>query len=71
VAFVSIRDLESTRELGCVVCARTTLFEQPPGTGEYDEWACTVCGAAIMAGDSPLFVEQADRTAHVKVHRAA
>jgi hypothetical protein len=54
-----------------VVCARTTLFEQPPGTGEYDEWACTVCGAAITTGDSPLFVEQADRAAHVKVHRAA
>lgn len=65
------------RELYCFTCAKKALFEQPPcvdGHGaECDEWACAVCGAAVVAGSLTITVERHGRrvSRRIDIHRAA
>jgi len=67
-------DLEFVRELACAVCDRVTRFEQPPcldGHGaECDEWACTVCGAAVLIGSYTHGLNKPSGTRQ-RGHRAA
>lgn len=68
------KDLRFLREEECTTCARVTWYEQPPcedGHGVLcDEWACTICGTAVLIGLSPSGVEQVAHRARVP-HRAA
>ncbi|MGH3714180.1 MAG: hypothetical protein ACRDT4_12070 [Micromonosporaceae bacterium] len=45
---------DEVRELYCSSCAEVVRFELLSAGGEtdaaYDEWACTICGAAIVSG---------------------
>ncbi|MGH3737052.1 MAG: hypothetical protein ACRDT6_15775 [Micromonosporaceae bacterium] len=60
---------DEVRELFCASCAEVVRFELLPRTSEveasYDEWACTVCGAALFAGALVTLQTTA------KTHRAA
>ena len=66
-----------TREMHCFTCLKKVVFEQPPcseGHGaECDEWACTVCGAAVVAGSLTITVQRRGKTVtrRVHIHRAA
>lgn len=66
-----------TREMRCFTCRKKVVFEQPPcsdGHGaECDEWACTVCGAAIVAGTLTITVSRRGKkvTRRIDIHRAA
>ncbi|MGH3729223.1 MAG: hypothetical protein ACRDTU_10790 [Micromonosporaceae bacterium] len=66
---------DRSRELLCTSCVRITSFEQPrcsDGHGsDCAEWSCTRCGAAILVGPYTGQVRQIDRTAPVRVRRAA
>ncbi len=49
----------SLRSEHCSDCAAERLFEQPPcldghEPGTCPEWACTVCGLAVIIGGSQL-----------------
>ncbi len=65
------------REMHCFSCRKKAVFEQPPcldGHGaECDEWACTVCGSAVLAGSLTITVSRPGKkvTRRIDIHRAA
>ena len=66
-----------TREMHCFTCLKKVVFEQPPCADDHvadcDEWACTVCGAAIVAGSLTITVQRRGKkvTRRIDIHRAA
>lgn len=58
---------DEVRELFCASCAEVVRFEllsdpYRPGVA-YDEWACTICGAAILT-DSYASTETTETSRH-------
>jgi hypothetical protein len=67
-----VRDVTTTLDLPCDVCARVRVFAQPVCVDEQahgtdcPEWACTACGAAVLIAPVVLLM---DRTSPIELRR--